>query len=535
MEPHENESTFLRKEPCPSCGSQDNLARYSDLHGFCFGCGYREQAEGEDTNTSPNKAYTPVSEALQPYADGTSVALTSRGISQETARRYAYRVSKVAGKTVQLAPYFRHSQLVGLKVRGADKAFSTLGDMKSPTLFGSQIVNKGKMLVVTEGEIDCLSVAQALRTWPVVSLPLGANSAAKAFKNNLEYLAGFESVVIFFDMDEPGQKAAQECAELLPPGVAKIASITGGKDANDLLQAGDINGIIRAVWDAKSFRPDGIVSGCDMWEDIITDSTTQSIPYPFSGLNEKTRGLRTGELVTVTAGSGIGKSALVREIAYHLLEKGETVGMLMLEENTKRTALGLMGLYLNKPIHIEREGVSDGDMRRAFDSVIGSNRLYLYDSWGASDVENLLSRVRYMAVGLGCRWVVLDHLSIVVSGSGDVDERRLIDNTMTSLRKLVEETQVGLILVSHLKRPDGKGHEEGAVTSLSQLRGSHAIAQLSDIVIGLERNQQSDTPDITTLRVLKNRFTGDTGMCGDLSYSKLTGRLSESPLFEEGF
>jgi twinkle protein len=130
---------------------------------------------------------------------------------------------------------------------------------------------------------------------------------------------------------------------------------------------------------------------------------------------------------------------------------------------------------------------------------------------------------------------VLDHLSIVVSGLGDGDERRLIDNAMTALRTLVEETGVGMFVVSHLRRPEGdRGHEQGAKTSLSQLRGSHSIAQLSDMVIGLERDQQGKNPNITTMRVLKNRFSGETGIAGYLLYNRDTGRLSETdPAFED--
>lgn len=135
-----------------------------------------------------------------------------------------------------------------------------------------------------------------------------------------------------------------------------------------------------------------------------------------------------------------------------------------------------------------------------------------------------------MSVVLGCEVIILDHLSIVISGLDDRDERRLIDNTMTKLRQLVEETGVSLMLVSHLKRPEGnRGHEEGAATSLSQLRGSHAIAQLSDLVIGLERDQQGDNPNETTIRVLKNRFSGDVGIATRLLYDKATGRLQELP------
>ena len=44
LDTHE-ESEFIQHEPCPECGSRDNLARYDDGHAFCFGCNYREKAE----------------------------------------------------------------------------------------------------------------------------------------------------------------------------------------------------------------------------------------------------------------------------------------------------------------------------------------------------------------------------------------------------------------------------------------------------------------------------------------------------------
>ena len=133
-----------------------------------------------------------------------------------------------------------------------------------------------------------------------------------------------------------------------------------------------------------------------------------------------------------------------------------------------------------------------------------------------------------MARAMECKYVFLDHLSIVVSALESGDERRTIDNTMTKLRSLVEETNIHLVLVSHLRRPDGRSHEEGGVTSLSQLRGSHAIAQLSDAVIGCERDQQDgSTSNHMALRVLKNRYAGETGVSTVLEYSSDTGRLNE--------
>lgn len=530
----QDESSFLRKEPCPECGSRDNLARYTDGHGYCFGCGHREPATGEQPSIRKEKTIS--SSDLVSYSEAHVEALVARLIDEDTCRKFGVRVGKHNGKNVHFYPYYQDNALVACKVRDKDKNFKVIGEGGKLPFFGQHLWSPGKMLVVTEGEIDCLSVSQVQgNKWATVSVPNGAQGAARTFRHQLEWLEQFESVIIMFDMDEPGQAAAKECAELLSPGKAKIASLPL-KDPNELLMKGMSKEIISAIWNAKEFRPDGIISGKDLWDEVSKEEVVQSIPYPFDGMNDKTKGLRRGELVTVTAGSGIGKSAFVREIAHHLIKKGERVGMLMLEESTKRTALGLMGIELNKPLHISKENVSESELEESFKAVVGGGNLFLYNHFGSSDIGNLVSRVRFLARGCGCGWIILDHLSIVVSGLGDGDERRLIDNAMTMLRTLVEETGVGMILVSHLKRPEGnKGHEEGATTSLSQLRGSHAIAQLSDIVIGLERNQQSDTPNVTTVRVLKNRFSGDTGASGELHYNRDTGRLTEQPFVEESY
>lgn len=516
------ESSLIKHMPCDECGSSDGNALYTDGHTHCFVCKKTVQSGGGTSNVQSKKQKAG-------FASGQYQDLVSRKITEDTCRKFSYAVGSISGSTVQIAPYYNKAgELVAQKIRGANKQFHIIGSLDEAQLFGANLWSKGKKIVVTEGEIDCLSVSQAQgNKWATVSIPNGAAGAVKAIRKNLEYLNEFEEVIFMFDMDEPGQKAAKECAELLEAGKAKIAALPR-KDPNECLQAGKPDEIITAMWQAKTFRPDGVISGTELWEQVSTDEVIETVMYPWDELNKITLGARRGELVTFTAGSGIGKSAVVREITHHLLAEGQTVGLLMLEENPKRTALGLMGIEINKPLHISREGVSDADLKVAFDNTVGSNRLYLYNHFGSSDLDNLLSRIRYLARGCGCDWIVLDHLSIVVSGIEGGDERRLIDLTMTMLRTLVEETGVGLFLVSHLKRPEGKSHEEGGKTSLAQLRGSHAIAQLSDMVIGLERDQQGDNPNVTTLRVLKNRFTGQTGEAGYLEYSSETGRLVET-------
>ena len=531
------DAEFLHHEPCESCGSSDAKAVYSDGGTYCFSCERAGKMEGHDS-TPDAGGRSPRSPDL---IEGTAQALTKRGITLATAEKWGYQVGTYQGSPVQIANYCdNRGRPIAQKIRTKDKQFRFLGDAKKAGLYGQWLWrDSGKMIVVTEGELDALTVSQCFdNRWPVVSVNAGAQSAKKLLRNHLDWLLKFDTVILCFDSDEPGKKAAEDCAQLFPPSRVKIANLPL-KDANEMLVAKRQKELVDAIWGAKEYRPDGIIAGIDLWETLITEDTKESAPYPFTGLQEKTHGIRKGEIVTITAGSGIGKSQFSREISYSLLQKGGKLGILALEESVKRTAQGLLSMELNRPLHLLNfNEVPEDEMRRAFDATLGTGNVYLYDHFGSTDIENLMLKLQYMVNGLGCEWVVLDHLSIVVSGLGDGDERRLIDNTMTRLRTFVEQTQCGLILISHLKRPSGeRGHEEGAQTSLAQLRGSAAIAQLSDMVIGLERNQQGDRSNVTTVRVLKNRFSGETGITDNLEFNPETGRMFEvlSEDLEESF
>lgn len=513
---------FIRHTECSKCGSSDARAEYSDGSTYCFSCSAYSKGNGE-IKEKPN-IY------MANLIEGNVTALTKRNIHMETCQKFGYKLGDFNGKPVQIAEYKdKEGNPVAQKLRFPNKDFMILGEASEMTLFGQHLFRDGgKMLVITEGEIDCLSVSQAQgNKWPVVSIPTGAQSATKALRRNIDWVEKFEKVVFMFDMDEAGKKASKECASLLSPGKARIASLQM-KDANELLVAGRGPEIIDAIWSAKEFRPDGIVGGNELWDYITKVDLEESVSYPYAGVSAMTHGLRKGELVTICAGSGIGKSQFCREIAHWLLRNNKSIGYIALEESVRRTALGILAIEASKPLHLKPDSITQEELKNLFNGTI-SQKFFTYDHFGSLDSDNLLNRVRYMARGCGCEYIVLDHLSIVVSGMGDGDERRLIDNTMTKLRSLVEELKIGMILVSHLKRPEGRGHEDGATTSLSQLRGSAGIAQLSDIVIGLERDQQAEGNDrnITSVRILKNRFTGETGISCRLEYSKETGRLKE--------
>ena len=531
----EQESTFVRHEPCPECGSKDNLARYSDGHAVCFsgGCSHYEHPTGEVIEFKRKVESKPLAEQT-----GVTAAIVDRRITQDTCKKFGVTVEYgTDGHIIKHHyPYFDKStmELRGSKTRIVDnKQFYAQGSFDNVGLFGQQAFKEGgKYITITEGEMDALAVSEMFDgKLPVVSIRSGAAGAAKDIKANLEWLETFENIVLCFDNDKAGQEAARACLSLFSPNKAKNVQLSL-KDAGEMLREGKIKQFVQEWWNAKTYRPDGIVAGIDTWDMVVEQENIVSIPYPWQCLNELTHGFRAKELVTITSGSGMGKSQMVRELQYYLLNATkDNIGILALEEDVPKTTLGIMSLEAEQPLHLDKT-ISREEKRKYWEKTLGTGRFFLLDHWGSAQEDDLLSKVRYMAKGLDCKWIVLDHLSIVVSDQEHGDERKAIDSIMTKLRSLVQETGVGLFLVSHLRRPSGgKGHEEGAQVSLADLRGSAAIAQLSDMVIGLERNQQHKDEEVrntTTVRVLKNRFAGLTGPACYLYYDKDSGRMIET-------
>ena len=460
---------------------------------------------------------------------GQAERLPKRNLSEKVCQQYKiYR----DGDVLRFHYFDDAGVLHGCKVKTKNKIFSYEGEVPG-TLFGQHLFpSTGKRVVITEGELDAASCQEVMSGWPMVSLPSGAASAKKSIQRALQWLQGYEEIVLFFDNDEAGRKAAEEAASVLPPGKTKIARLENYKDASDALQANDTEAIRRAIWDAKPYRPDGIVDGKTLLELVTTPNPPCDHDYPFAGLQRKMHGIRYGELTTITAGSGIGKSSFCRELATHLLSSGERVGYLALEESNRRTALGLMSAAVGKSLHLgehERSALTE-----AYQATLANWNLFLFDGFGSFDPDLIYNRIEYLAAGLDTRVIFLDHLSILLSGL-DGDERRMIDTTMTKLRSLVERTGISLFLVSHLRRTSSdQNHEEGARVTLGQLRGSAAIAQLSDSVIALERNQQAtDAGSDTTVRVLKNRYSGEVGVACHLKYNLSTCKFIETEADEE--
>jgi twinkle protein len=539
-----NDTTWDKlKQPCPLCNSSDAVGVNQDGSAKCFSCGefmpnYEQACNGKTmTQLQPTQIKQPDN-----VAEGNFIALTDRKISQATAQKFGVKaVQDLKGQVIKhFYPYYNGHELSATKCRNSlSKDFFVSGSYNETGLFGQQLFKSGKYVTITEGECDAMAAYELLGSkWAVVSIKRGAQGAVRDIKESLEFFDNFENVIVAFDNDKAGKDAAVKVARLFKPGKARILTLPNGfKDPNDMLRDNRHKDFVEAWWASKVYTPSGVINVTEQREKFHNREKKQSIPYPYEGLNKKLYGLRQGELVTLTGGTGLGKSSVTREIEHWLVKQTQdNVGIIALEEDWRRTIDGILSIEANARLYIdqEREKFSKEELDKMFDILYdgeNKNRVWVHSHFGTNDIDDIFTKLRFMIIGCDCKWIVVDHLHMLVSAVHEGDERRAIDAIMTRLRSLVEETGAGIILVSHLRRVDGnKGHENGIEVSLSHLRGSNSIGQLSDCVIALERNQQSDDPDearTTRLRVLKSRYTGDVGMAARVIYDAETGRLSE--------
>jgi twinkle protein len=527
-------SSYKAKKVCPECGKK-NCAVFDDGHEHCFtmDCGYTYYPNKKEKKMTAN--IIPIKKTNPKLLPVKPMALPKRGITKETCELFGYGIAEYRGQPVQVATYKdQKGNDVAQHIRFQDKKFIWIGDMSNVMLWGQHLWrqhggNGSVFISVFEGEVDCLSGSQIQgNKFPCVSIPSGVQSAAKYLAANYKWLDTFCRIVICFDNDVAGMKAADKCLEVLPKGKVAIAKLDRN-DVNDHLVLNEEDIVRKKLWNARPSRPDSLINGADAWDLFIKETSKPISDFPFPKLNEYTQGIFPTQLFTVASGSGAGKSTICRELAYHFLVKRNLkIGYIGLEESVQRTLQGLVGIDLNIPLHLAAEETVDQDeLKKSFDRLTSTRNLFLYNHFGSLEPDTLLEQIRYLATVDGVQIIILDHITIVTSGLDLDNERRAIDVTMTKLRSLCESTGIALILVSHLRRPQGQAHEEGREISTSDLKGSSGLLQLSDVVLGASRNQVGEASERQrlTLKILKSRHTGMTGEVDKLLYDQKTGRL----------
>lgn len=522
--------------PCSNCGSRNALTEYPDGHTFCFSCStYKlgEKTHTQEVEEGPAFPQDGIAKTLKirPLASD-YIPLADRNISGPTARKYGVTYVPDEGSSLRhVYPYFdAMGQHVANKLRFKGKSFSTEGEWGRSTLFGQSVFPAGcsKQITITEGECDAMAAFEMQGSkYPVVSIK-SASTATKDVAQEFLYLNSFETIVICFDKDEakinsatgavhyPGQEAALAVAGMFQPGKCRILTLQEYKDANDYLLHGKAKEFIKEWWEAPTYTPAGLRLGSSMWKEISTPKNYETVSYPWAGLDKATYGLRLSEFILITAEKKVGKTSVLKEIAYHLLNNTKHgLGLMLFEETNSDTCLGIMSVGASRRLHLPdvRKEISLEELKGYYDSTVNSDRVVIWDHFGSNSIHEVLSKIRHMAA-LGCKYIILDHLSIIVSDQSG-DERKQLDEISTKLKTLCMELNICVIAVIHLSRN-------------GNIRGSAGPEQLANIVIKLHRDVLDESEwrrNVTKVVVEANRFCGDTGPVDHLFFDKSTGRM----------
>lgn len=494
-----------------------------------------------------------------------AVDIPERNIRKETLERFQVKVavSQTDGKTPE-AVYFPSFNQKG-KVTGYTKQDLTKGKEEKGhwscigsvtignKMFGQNVAEAQKRkrnnLVITEGQWDCLSVFEALidnvkgtkyeGLEPlVVSIPMGTANAVEAILHNEGYVQSHDALTIFFDDDYctpaelqkkimKGHEAREAVANALVGSGLSLFTVTpdeGFKDASDYMQAGKRDDLAKLVqFGRRPYSSEKIIKACDVSLEELLEPRPEGVYVDsFPKLMDKLHGFRTRELVLLTSPSGVGKSTVTSIFASAFMESGHKLGMIYLEETNKETMQRLIAAKLkvnylefkNEPLKV----VSRERIEKARQEIVENDQLVMLGHFGSLPVSELMAKIKHMHLVEGCDFILLDHLSLVISGSAVKDERKELDMVMTELAAFCAANDVCIIAVSHINRsaaeqfkaPKLKEGEEPkpywVQVSKEMMRGSAALEQLSFVILGLEPEIQPDrSRGRVRLTVLKNR------------------------------
>jgi twinkle protein len=485
--------------------------------------------EGQNNNNIQDEYFNP-SVRVKPklsMISGKVEALPDRGISYETCKFFNYQVGLYRGEDVHIAPIVKNGKVIAQKIRFVDtKEFLTLGNTSNLPFFGAHLWPKAYRLIITEGEIDAMSVSQAYGNGgiAVVSATNGAQSAEKNIKENILYFKNFKEIVLCFDQDEAGIEAANKCALLLPMGSTYIAHLPM-KDANEMLMVGMIDDLKHHLANAVPYTPEGVVSISDRRAALTEKKVLGEFKYPYQSMNEAFFGMARTEIVMLCAGTGMGKSTLMREMIYGWIKNEHRVGILALEETTRMFDERLLSIRVNKPLHL----LEDWNLNQEYLGII-DNEIFpyteIYNELGGLNCKILMNVIEYLALAKDCPIIALDHITIGSVSDDNKDNNSVVDNMMNVLRRAAKRLNIAILVLSQLKKVQGKRFERGAEIDLDDLKGSGSLKQVPDTVMALE-GDNTDTNMIRRLRKLKGRTKGLAKVITEFQYSEETGRLSE--------
>jgi twinkle protein len=466
-------------------GGGDALDLWREVRGISLSDAMTEAASFLGVRLEPEFA-SGRAEPIKPMAkpkchkprDEVAAWLEERSISEGAIE--AYRVAAKGSEVV--LPYLVDGELVACKYRDIrDKSRMRVERGGAMPLFGWQAIpDNARSVVITEGEMDALACWQM--GFPALSVPTGANGMGWI---EVEYsrLERFDTIYLWMDADEEGQKAARKIADRLGCHRVRVVKQGVGKDANDALimglSAGDF------IMRAQSIDPAELRSAGEFTEDVIAafyppDGVDVGIRPPWPKAEGKIL-FRPAELTLVSGINGHGKSMVTSQIAVDAMYQGSKCCIASMEMPAKRTLQRMVrqaaGMSGTNP-------VPSVPYIRAIQEWF-ADKLWLFDVHGTAKADRMIEIFEYAHRRYGIDLFIVDSLAKCGVAEDDYNGQK---NLVDRLCDFKNQFGVHVMLIVHPR----KGESEGASPGKMDVRGAQSITDLADNGFTLWRNKKKE-------------------------------------------
>lgn len=526
---------------CPGCRAKgkdktgNHLILYADGGNWCKRCERSFDIEGMEPRPVTEKKQIKYSfPTLEQILKLKCEAIPDRNISKETAEYFEVRTefNGVREPIKHYYPYYEDSMLYAHKVRKLPKTFATTKPFKDRKVnfFGQQKARGSKRLLIVSGEIDTLSAHEMFKksgvryTPDVVGFPQGENS--KPFKDNKDFIDRYEEIIVCTDMDKAGDDAAKAINQLMGKRV-KFMKMSE-KDADLMYRNGKQDEFIKAFYNAKYWKPQGVVSISDLDRNEICKRIEYGLSYPWRGLTEITFGIYTKKVIAVGAGPGAGKTTFFEQIEKHLIFKHrEKIGLYAMEGGMPMAVRKLVGSIMNQRIHLPS---TDYDENKAWEIAMQIDPFVKLCKYGENnDIEDVFENMRWLR-DEGVKFFFVDPTSALHAGMDASDANKFLEEVCYKWEQFTDEYDCTIFHSNHLTNPKtGKDHSSGGKVLPSHFAGSRAQWKFATDAWGLGRNlhaEEEDEKNIVTFGSLKSRMSGTTKEF-QMRYNPDTGNLDE--------
>ena len=484
--------------------------------------------------TEQPKIYRRLPQSKPNSAEAAINYLKKRGIRESITRRFNVTCRKDNGNVLVFPFYDADGNLTFVKYRntaarkGESKEWCEKNTM--PILFGMNHCNGFDRLIITEGQIDCLSVIEAGFD-NVVSVPTGALGFSW-LTPCWSWITKFKEIVVFGDC-EHGKITLLDTLQARLPNeiiikVVRVQDYLGEKDANDILCTYGANAVKRCVDGAEIPKLSNVKQLADVQAvDIFKIDRIQT------GIKELDRvilGMAMGQLIILTGKRGEGKSTFMSQIICNALDQGRTVFAYSGE---------LADFHFKRWLDFQLAGISNitqsknrfGDPEYSISGNVLDrinawyrNRAFVYDNAILDGSESLTDTVEKVITRHNAQLVCIDNLMTAMDRVTEQKNLYLAQsNFVGKLKALAVKYSVVILLIAHPRKGDGDDEND-------LISGSSDITNKADIVLKYQRCDEPDADGI--IKVTKNRLTGKLRLRKEdairVRYSPMSKRITDA-------